>query len=299
MAVDELAALDEEYGRPGSKAARIRQLVAELLLSKDSDGQIPTNGRFIFYELEQRGDATKPSPDDLRPNKRRSRGWPPGGQDVTDALTWLREQGIVPWEWIEDETRQLIRWSHAPSVHAYMLDRLREATVNPWAGPPPLILCESRATAGVLAHAVSPYCCPIAGTAGQAAGFLHVEIAPLLAVERPVLSIVDLDKAGGDIEGNTRRVLERVTGKPLDWRRLAMTAEQAQGIEPIYKQDGRTKQWHEAWEVESLGQARLVALVCAALDELLPQSLARVQERANAERVAHRRYLADFNGGAP
>jgi hypothetical protein len=57
---------------------------------------LPTTNRFLFYELEGMGQACKPSPDDLRPNKRRSIGWPPGSQDITDALTALREQGVIP-----------------------------------------------------------------------------------------------------------------------------------------------------------------------------------------------------------
>jgi hypothetical protein len=276
------AAID--WGR-GSKLPRVRRAVHELLLDKARAGDIPTNGRFVFYELEQRGDATKPSPDDLRPNKRRSKGWPPGAQDVTDALAWLREKGTVPWEWITDETRQLAQWSHAPTVADYLRDRLREATINPWGEElPPLILCESRATAGVLERVVSSYCCPIAGLSGQVAGFLHVELAPLLQGRRAVLYLGDLDKAGADIERNTRRVLD--PGWALDWQRLAMTEEQAEGIEPIYKQDGRDKQWREAWEVESLGQRALVALMREALDALLPEPLARVQEREHEQRVA-------------
>jgi hypothetical protein len=59
-------------------------------------GAIPTNLRFLFYELEQRGLATKPDPDDKRRNRRRSIGWPPGQQDVTDALTDLHRRRPPP-----------------------------------------------------------------------------------------------------------------------------------------------------------------------------------------------------------
>jgi hypothetical protein len=53
---------------------------------------LPTNPRFVAYELEQRGLAVKPDPADKRPNKRRSHGWPPGFQDVQDAILRLRER---------------------------------------------------------------------------------------------------------------------------------------------------------------------------------------------------------------
>ena len=65
----------------------------------DEDG-LPTTIRFVFYELEQRGSAQKPKPDDVRRNVRRSKVWPPGSQDITDAITALREDGVVPWNWI-------------------------------------------------------------------------------------------------------------------------------------------------------------------------------------------------------
>lgn len=272
------------YGRTGTKAARLRQVVHKHLIAHEK----PTSGRFVFYELEQRGDATKPDPADPRPNKRRSHGWPPGSQDITDALTWLRENAVIPWSWLADESRRLDTWQHAATVADYLRDRLPEATINPWGdAPPPLILGESRATAGVLRVVVSEYVCPIAGTAGQCGGFLRTEIAPLVRdTGCPVLYLGDLDRSGADIEANTRRVLEREAGRELDWRRLGMTEEQADEIEPIWKIDGRDGKGHWAWEVEALGQAGVVALVRAALDALLPEPLARVQEREERERVA-------------
>jgi hypothetical protein len=154
-----------------SKAARTRAVALELLErhAQMPDG-LPTSIRFLFYELEQQGLATKPSPDDMRPNKHRSIGWPPREQDIIDAVTWLL------------------------------------------------------------------------------------------------------------IEANTRRVLERAAGYELDWERLGMTAEQAEdcGITPIVKRDGRTREVHEAVEVEALGQAGVIELVRATLDGLLPEPLGRV-----------------------
>ena len=38
------------YGR--GKSAELRQTVHELLLDHEAAGELPTNGRFIFYELE-------------------------------------------------------------------------------------------------------------------------------------------------------------------------------------------------------------------------------------------------------
>lgn len=292
------------YGRRDSKAARTREVVHELLLeAQDVDERDDplTNGRFVFYELEQRGLARKPSPEDTRPNRRRSIGWPPGSQDITDALTWLRKEGLVPWQWITDETRKLIEWQYGATILDCVADSLQGARLSPWAGSPPLVLCESAATAAVLERTVAPYLCPITGIRGQVAGFLHTELAPLLAIgDRRVLYLGDLDRSGRDIEENARRVLERDLGRALDWRRLAMTEEQAAGIAPIWKVDGRDGVGDWAWEVESLTQRGLVALLDHALSRLLPEPLERVLEREQSQREAIRALLATFNGnGGP
>ena len=282
--------IEHNLSAPGTKAGRTQRVVLDLLRRHAAEGGLPTNGRFVFYELEQEGNATKPSPDDLRPNRRRSRGWPPGSQDVTDALTHLREVGAIPWSWVVDEERSLDQWAHAPSVLEYLLDRLPEATVSPWNGtPPPLILCESNATAGVLRAHASEYVCPIAGTKGHAGGFLRTVVAPELRSGgrlRQVLYLGDLDRSGEHIEENSRRVLEDVLDDSLDWLRVAITEEQAADIDPIYKVDGRDRRGAFAWEVEALGQAAVVGLVRSHLDALLPEPLARVQEREQGERDA-------------
>jgi hypothetical protein len=67
----------------------------------------------VFYELEQVGLAMKPDPGDQRRNRRRSIGWPPGQQDITDAVTHLRDKGVVPWSWIADEERQIYVWDQS------------------------------------------------------------------------------------------------------------------------------------------------------------------------------------------
>jgi hypothetical protein len=271
--------------RDPTKKARTDRAVLDLLHQHESESALPTTIRFLFYELEQRGLARKPDPTDARPNRRRSRGWPPGSQDITDAVTRLRNDGVIPWGWIADTERNVVRWDHAATVADYMLDRLAQAIISPWGDErPPLILTESKGMANVLEAMVGDYVCPIAGTKGQSAGFLRTEVAPLLGCSGRVLYLGDLDRSGRDIEANARRTLEDQLGFCLDWTRIGLTPEQTQGIEPIWKVDGRDGAGHLAWEVESLGQARAVALVRQALDARLPESLEHVREREQLER---------------
>lgn len=282
--------------RSDTKRGQTQRIVLALLQEHYHDDALPTSGRFVFYELEQRGLATKPSPNDVRTNKRRSIGWPPGSQDVGEALTFLREAGLIPWGWITDETRTLAAWDYAATVGDYVRARLEEARINPWGEQaPPLILCESRAMAGVLRRVASEYLCPITGTAGQCGGFLRTVVSQYVREdERTVLYLGDLDRCGEDIEWNTRRVLETCAGRPLDWRRIGLTHEQVaeREIAPIWKVDGRDKSGHYAWEVEALGQAPVVELVRSTLAELLPEPLERVLERERREIRSADEFLA-------
>jgi hypothetical protein len=283
---------------PGTKARRIQDAVLALLDEHDaSEYGLPTYQRILFYELEQRGLAAKPSPDDNRRNRRRSHGWPPGEQDVIDQVRNLREAGAIPWEWITDGERPVIEYAHAPSVRAYLADRLDEATVNPWhPADPPLVLCESKNMAQALSRPLAELVPVIGGLKGQVGeGWLRGLSRLLAGGARPVFYLGDLDKAGGDIEDNARRVLERCAGRELHWERLALTSEQAGtlGVEPIWRVDGRDRQGRWAWELEALGQAGLTALVRSEIESRLPVPLAGVQEREAAEREHWQQVLAE------
>jgi hypothetical protein len=116
-------------------------------------------------------------------------------------------------------------------------------------------LTESRSLAGVLENVCDDNCVRIASTNGQVGGFLRTDIAPALTEGQRVLYFGDWDKQGGDIEGNTRRVLECIVGQ-LAWERLALTEAQVDvyDLPIIDKIDKRHKphQSHPAVETEAL-----------------------------------------------
>lgn len=291
------------YG--GGKAGGVRQAAHELLLERETAGTLPTNGRFVFYDAEQRGLVVKLPQGRRRALRAAGEAGMVAAQDWTDALFWLRDQGIVPWWWIEDETRTLHAWHHAESVADYLTEALERARINPWPDDPPLILCESRSLAGVLRRLAGEYLCPGAATNGQVGGFLRTDVAPILeGNERPVLYLGDLEPLGPgeQIEANTRHVLEHETGRELDWHRVAITEDQVaeRAIEPIEKLDRRYKpaRPYEAWEAEALLEGPLMALVRVALDELLPEPLEDVRERECEQREEIATFLATRNGGS-
>jgi hypothetical protein len=126
----------DNLSAPESKKGKLQRACLELLREheRDEDG-LPTNGRFVFYELEQRGIVSKHSDGKRQPR-----------QDVSDALMHLREGGIIPWWWIEDASRSVDVWRYSVSVYEYAAESIKRARIDLWKGEPaPVMLFESRA----------------------------------------------------------------------------------------------------------------------------------------------------------
>jgi hypothetical protein len=266
-----------------SKIAILREALLQLLAEHERDGALPTSNRFLYYELIARGIVSKERRGARRPD-----------QDANDALTHLRENGLIPWDWIVDETRTLLDYSGSPSIKEAVLDYLPSARLDLWQGKIILVLTESRSLAGVLRQIAWDYRIRIASTNGQCGGFLHTTIAPLLRdgdVPPQVLYLGDYDLAGNQIEANTRSVLEQDAGD-LDWTRIALTAEQVEqyDLPTIEKRDRRYNDGHPhlAVETEALSQKLIVDLLEAELTALLPEPLERVHEREARQRRALR-----------
>jgi hypothetical protein len=211
----------------------------------------------------------------------------------------LRELGLVPWRWILDESRDVSTRRYAASVYEYIVDTLSLARIDCWGGElPPYIICEARATRGVLERiATGEYLCPITATGGQCGGHIVNEIVPLLrGNDRKVLYIGDCEERGpGDqIEANTRRYIERHTGRTFTadtWIKVALTPEQVARSPrlrklAIDKLDRRYKppRPYKAIECEAVGQAVLERMLRKVLDALLPEPLADVRVREDRQR---------------
>jgi hypothetical protein len=253
-------------------------------------GGLPTSVRFMFYEGRQAGDWPK----SYDGKKRRV------DQDVSDALTRLRELGLIPWDDIRDETRTLHEWRYAATVRDYLRDTVPMARINVWGRDlPPLILCESRSLAGVLNEVLAQYLTPVTSTNGQVGGFLHTDVIPLLRrAPRRVAYIGDFDWQGTQIEQNTRAVIENETGlhfSDATWCRLALVEQQVKdhALPVIQKTDHRYRppRTHDAVETEALSQPVLVGTVRAALDALLPAPLGDVLVREERQRKPALRML--------
>lgn len=273
-----------------TKRGRLQRACLELLHEHEADDAIPTSIRFLFYELLDRGVIPKSY---RKPDGTEARRTP--SQDISDAVGVLREAGLIPWNWINDETRSVSNWRYKYSVREYVEEAIQHARIGCWAGePPPLVLCESRSLSGVLQQTAGKYLASIAATNGQTGGFLHTDIAPLIAGGSRVIYLGDWDRAGGHIEENTRKVLCEY-GEP-EWERLAITDVQVheRGLPVVSKPDHRYRpvRYFEAVETEALGQREIARLLEERLIELLPEPLELVRARERRQRRQIERLLA-------
>jgi hypothetical protein len=253
------------------------------------DDGLPTSARFLYYELVVRAVLQK--------HKEQGSGGRRSDQDLHDALTYLREQGVVPWDWLVDETRSLDDYTGWSSINRWATTMVKHVRLDPWDGRAPLLLLESRSLAGVLRKLAQRNAIKLAATNGQVGGFLHTDIAPTLEPGDRVLYGGDYDLCGGQIEDNTRRVLERLIGGELDWTRIMLTEQQVEQYDlrrlEIMKPDRRYKpvRYHPAIETEALQQQVIVQIVRDALDAELPEPLERVLEREAKQRQRLMRIL--------
>jgi hypothetical protein len=276
---------------PATAKGRLQRIALERLEEKNTAGEIPTSIRFLFYELEQRGDVSKRAKNlDGSDSKRKP------DQNLIDAVTHLREMGLVPWEWIVDESRDVSTHLCPDTVAEYVIRMARVATINRFPGvATPVTLCESRGVGGVLERGVcGAFKVTVCPTGGNCNGYLRTKVAPYLRDPNTLpLYVGDHDLCGDDIEANTKRVLQDALGRPLDnWERVMLTDKQCRGLEkkgskPIEKRDRRFKDGrpHQAFEVEALGQALVTTIMRRRLERLAPVPLKDVLEREVAERA--------------
>lgn len=273
---------------PSTAAGRLRQWALGALHRHVLEGTVPTSLRHLFYEAVMAERVTKGDP-----AAKPTRGRRPD-QNLTDAVTWLRENGHVPWEWVEDRTRHMADQRADGATIAEGVEAWLDAiTIDPYGDVLPILVVESESGAGVLTSTARTYRVPVIPTRGQSNGWLRTEVARRIG-DRPVAVtyLGDADKAGGDIEANTERVLREV----LDvkhWDRVALTWDQVRehGLPTVERRDGRDGITRTVCELEALPQRLLLDAVAAALDPWLREPLADVRVREDAQRAALRALL--------
>ena len=274
---------------PDSARGKLQRICLELLREHEQQGKdgLPTNNRFLAYELIQRGILTKQN----RKGARR------GDQNLHEALTHLREVGLVPWGWITDETRSLSDYTGWPKIADWATSLVEYVRLDPWRGKAPFVLTESSLALGRVAQSGAGIRRKTGGDQWASRRLPAYRHCPTTKPGDRILYCGDWDWQGHQIENNTRSVLERLIGGELDWTRIALTEDQVQqyNLRPlaIMKADRRYKpvRYHEAIETEALKQSVIVGIIREQLDSLLPEPLATVLERERRQRASMRRVL--------
>lgn len=269
-----------------SAAAELREWAKLALNRHRTMGTLPTSLRHLFYEAVMEGVITKVS------NTGAGRR---ADQNLTEAVTQLRESGEIPWSWLEDRTRRMVNHgADGVTIRSgleHLIDRL---TIDPYPGVMPVLVVESESVAGVLDYLAQTYRTVIVPTRGQANGWIRTRVASAFHPDLPLAVgyVGDFDFSGEHIERNTERVMREVLNVD-SWARVALTEDQVNrfGLPVIDRFDKRTQSFHSAVEVEALPIGDLLNDVQRFLDGYLSESLDDVEERESRQRAEIRQLL--------
>jgi hypothetical protein len=237
----------------------------------------PTSVRGVCYQLFVQGRQI-PSMS-VRDTKR-----------VSSVLTKARELGVIPWEWIVDETRQVQRWQtwSTPSEYA---DTVMNAYAKDWWAEQPqrlLVISEKGTVGGVLRPVLGEYRVPFLVVHGWSSATAVKNLANVsVADERPLtlLYVGDHDPSGrrmSDVD-----IPERMGryGGVADLLRLAVTQNHIANLDlPTFSVHEKSKDANYRWFLETYGET------CCELDALNPNALRDVVEGAITDRIAWDRW---------
>jgi hypothetical protein len=276
---------DAVYVASDIKSKRLRRTKAEItavrtaiidVLSKDN----PQTVRQVFYALTVRGVIAKAEIEYQR--------------TVIRLLVEMREAGIIPFEWLADNTR----WMRKPSTFVGL-----EACLNNisdfyrrdlWASMPVYVevWCEKDALAGVLMEETKPFDVPLMVAKGYASlSFLHSAAMTIQAKGKPayIYHFGDLDPSGVDAARDIEAKLRRYApGAEIHFERPAVTRAQVDEwnlpTRPTKQTDTRAKKFGSDTSVE------LDAIPARQLRELVRKVITRHvdQQQLDLLRVAER-----------
>jgi hypothetical protein len=210
---------------------------------------------------------------------------------VSTQLTWAREAGVIPWDWIVDETREPERVSAWDNPTAYVDAVMRSYRRNRWADQPRWIevWSEKGTIRGTLAPVLDEYGVTfrVMHGYGSATALYQVAAETQAAGRRlTALYLGDWDPSGlhmGDVDLPARL---REYGGLVDVRRLALTElDTYHGQLPSFEADTKRHDPRYRWYVNHYGPR------CWELDALSPVVLRERVEDAIVIRLDHEAWL--------
>lgn len=203
---------------------------------------------------------------------------------VSRALTAGRERGLIPWEWIVDETREIKGWNvwRNPAEYA---DAVMSSYSRDWWSEQPqrlLVVSEKATVRGMLRPVLTDYRAEFLVLHGFGSATTTHMLAELSTADpRPLtlLYVGDFDPSGRwmsdeDIPERLRRY-----GGQAELVRLAVTPQQVAAPEFFFSAHDKAKDARYRWFVETHGET------CCELDALDPNTLRDLVEGAITDRI--------------
>jgi len=261
----------------------------EALLDIIDDGK-PMTVRQVFYQATVRGLVEKAES---------------GYGKVQNDLTLKRRDGVLPYDWLADNTR----WQRKPQTFDSVEQALRETAAfyrkSLWTDADSYveIWLEKDALSGVILPITSMYDVPLMVARGYASlSFLYnaADYINTLTVPTYIYHLGDFDPSGVNAGEKIEETLrEMAPDAEIYFERLAVTEEQIDAwnlpTRPTKKSDTRSKSFGDiSVELDAIEPNRLRQIVQEAIEQHLPQEQYAVLKAAEeSERKIIRRLVGD------
>jgi hypothetical protein len=203
---------------------------------------------------------------------------------VSTQLTWAREQGVIPWSWIVDETREAERVSAWANPAAYVETVRRSYRRDRWSDQPAWIevWSEKGTIRGTLAPVLDEYGLTFRVMHGYTSATAAYQVAEESRRDERVLTVFylgDWDPSGLHMsEVDLPARLERYRGD-VALHRLALDDDDLRGNLPSFPVETKVKDPRYRWYRDRFGDR------CWELDALSPVVLRHRVERAVRKRL--------------
>jgi hypothetical protein len=274
--------------------ANVTKTLRQEILATFADADLPVTVRQMFYLLSVRGAINK------------TEG---GYRQVQRQLVLMRREGLIPYNWIADNTR----WVRRPTTYSGTADALRRMAASyregVWESLPEYVevWCEKDALAGVLMDVTGPYDVSLMVARGFASeSFIYSAAETIKDSGKPgfIYYLGDFDPSGWSMSVNLGKKLSGF-GADITFKRLAVNLAQIEKwslpTRETKKTDTRCKEFFEIFgadapsvELDAIHPNKLRQIVREAIEKHIPEGhmetieMIEVRERKRLSTMAKR-----------
>lgn len=247
---------------------------------------------------------------------------------MTEDLVQARMSGLVPWNAIDDPTRDVHTWTSWDCIQERIKDAADTHHLSRWQNQEkwPLVLVEKDAALGIISRACDSLDVPYASMKGYGSvTALRNQVAHHclrvfdLGKEPVVIHLSDHDASGWDMPRNLIEYINALVGRKVDIRHIALTLEQIlDGYgdgnplppDPVKHADPRAKKYIQelqgyglepgAWEMDALRPDVLHNIIVSEIESCRNMDLWReVEDREQEGKQAIRNIAEHLNNPLP